>query len=70
MSEYVSPADQEAWDCARCGVPLQLSKVSVAYLGNAFPVDLLKCPSCGMVYVSEALAMGKMLEVEKMLEDK
>jgi len=70
MSEYVSPDDQAAWDCGRCGVPLQVSKVMVAYLGNAFPVDLLKCPSCGLVFVPEALALGKMLEVEKMLEDK
>ena len=33
--------------------------------GTPFPVDLLKCPSCGLVFVPEALAMGKMLEVEK-----
>lgn len=70
MSEYISPSDQEAWTCGRCGVPLQVSKVTVGYLGNAFPVDLLTCPSCGLVFVPEALALGKMLEVEKMLEDK
>lgn len=70
MSEYINPADQETWDCGRCGVTLQVSKVTAAYLGNAFPVDLLKCPSCGLVYVPEALALGKILEVEKMLEDK
>jgi ribosomal protein S27AE len=70
MSEFVSPTDKDAWECGRCGVPLQISKVTVAYLGNAFPVDLLKCPSCGLVFVPEALALGKMLDVEKMLEDK
>jgi len=70
MSEYVDPADKDAWECGRCGVALQISKVTVSYLGNAFPVDLLKCPSCGQVFVPEALALGKMLEVEKMLEDK
>ncbi len=70
MSEYVNPADQEAWECGRCGVALQPGKVTVSYLGNAFPVDLLKCPSCGLVFVPEELALGKMLEVEKMLEDK
>jgi ribosomal protein S27AE len=70
MSEYVNPADQAAWECGQCGVPLQISSVTVSYLGNAFPVDLLTCPSCGQVFVPEALAMGNMLEVEKMLEDK
>jgi hypothetical protein len=42
----------------------------VAYLGNAYPVDLLRCPQCGLVFVPEELALGKMVEVEKALEDK
>lgn len=70
MSEYVNPEDQGSWECSRCGVPLQIGKVRIAYLGNAYPVDLLKCPQCGLVMVPEALALGKMLEVEKALEDK
>jgi RNase P subunit RPR2 len=56
--------------CARCQVPLVPGKVNIKYLGSAFPVELLKCPSCGLVYVSEELANGKMAEVEKSLEDK
>jgi RNase P subunit RPR2 len=56
--------------CARCQVPLVPSKVSIRYLGSTFPAELLKCPSCGLVYVSEELATGKMTEVEKSLEDK
>lgn len=56
--------------CARCNVPLVLAKVNVAYLGNAFPVDLPKCPQCGQVFIEEALALGKMLDVEQQLEDK
>ncbi len=53
-----------------CGVLLEAGKVTVEYLGNAYPVDLLKCPQCGLVLVSEELAMGRMAEVEKTLEDK
>jgi len=30
----------------------------------------MKCPVCSMVFIEEDLAMGKMLEVEKGLEDK
>jgi hypothetical protein len=47
-----------------------MGKVNVAYLGSKFPVDLLQCPQCGQAFVPEELAMGKMAEVERILEDK
>ena len=56
--------------CAKCQQPLLLGKVNASYLGNSFPVDLLRCPCCGFTYVPEALALGKMLQVEQALEDK
>lgn len=56
--------------CAKCACALEIGKVTVSYLGNRFPVELPRCPSCGMVYVPEALALGKMLNVEQALEDK
>jgi hypothetical protein len=40
------------------------------YLDANFEVELMKCPSCNMVLVEEDLALGRMLEVEKSLEDK
>jgi hypothetical protein len=58
------------WLCVNCNLPLKPGQVTVAYLGNAYPVDLLRCPKCGLVLVPEALALGKMAEVEKTLEDK
>ena len=58
------------WICDKCKKTLQLSKVKVCYLGGNFEVDLMKCPECGCVYIGEELALGKMLEVEKGLEDK
>ncbi len=61
---------QTEWICANCNVPLETGKVDVAYLDNAFPVDLLKCPNCGLVLIPEDLALDKMMEVEKQLEDK
>ena len=39
-------------------------------MGNAFPVELPVCPRCHFVYVPEELALGKVLKVEKALEDK
>ncbi len=56
--------------CQKCKQELVLGKVTVTYLAGKFPIELLKCPGCGMVYVPEALATGKMLEVEQALEDK
>jgi hypothetical protein len=70
VSQYFDPSAYEGWMCANCSVPLQLGKVDISYLGNSFPVDLLKCPNCGQVLIPEELAMGKMAEVEKALEDK
>lgn len=63
-------ADGTALVCAKCNVPLEPGKVTVSYLGNQFPVELPRCPSCGLVYVPEDLALGKMLSVEQALEDK
>jgi hypothetical protein len=62
--------DTKIWSCTKCSLPLERAKVAVSYLGNEFPVDLLKCPGCGLVFVPEDLALGKMAEVEKLLEDK
>ena len=61
---------EKSWTCARCKVPLVPGKVTVSYLGNEFPLELLRCPSCGFVLVTEALATGKMLQAEQALEDK
>jgi hypothetical protein len=70
MSEITpAPGDSELI-CAKCQQPLALGKVNASYLGNDFPVDLLRCPGCGFTYVPEALALGKMLDVERALEDK
>jgi hypothetical protein len=70
MTQYFDPAKYEGWVCADCGVPLEMGKVDIAYLGNSFPVDLLKCPNCGLALIPEELALGKLAEVEKTLEDK
>jgi len=69
-NERASWIEHPGWVCGRCNQPLQASQVNIAYLDNAFPVDLLKCPQCGLVFIPENLALGKMAEVEKSLEDK
>lgn len=56
--------------CRKCGVPLVKGPATFAYLDNEFHVELPTCPVCGFVYVPEELALGKVLSVEKVLEDK
>jgi len=68
-SQYTQPQDVE-WKCARCNQKLVVGQARVEYLGNRFTTELAKCPRCGFVLVSEELALGKMAEVEQMLEDK
>ena len=70
MNESANTPAEAPLICAKCQLPLALGKVNASYLGNAFPVDLLRCPGCGFTYVPEALALGKMLQVEQALEDK
>lgn len=68
--EELPQAQPTDWECGRCGVPLQLSTVKVAYLGTEQPVDLASCPRCGFVMIPEDLALGRMLQVQELLEDK
>lgn len=70
MSDHVDPHESEGWLCAKCWVPLEMRKVEVGYMGSKYPVDLPRCPRCGLVFIPEELALGKMAEVEKLLEDK
>lgn len=70
MSEYVNQSEAESWRCGHCHIPLTIKSVQIEYLGSAFPVDLPVCPECGLVFIPESLALGKMAEVEKSLEDK
>jgi hypothetical protein len=68
-AENVRPEDLE-WMCSQCNRMLQVAPITVEYMGNQFTVELPRCPDCGIVLISEDLALGKMAEVEQLLEDK
>jgi Zn-finger nucleic acid-binding protein len=70
MTETINQTERNNWLCAACGMALQPGKVTISYLDNAYPVELLRCPRCGLTWVPEEIALGKMAEVEKTLEDK
>ncbi|MFH0725309.1 MAG: DNA-binding protein [Pseudomonadota bacterium] len=66
---YIKAEDME-WRCFKCNQPLAVGPALVDYLGNELTTDLPMCPTCSMVLISEQLAVGKVAEVEKILEDK
>ena len=68
-AENVNPEDLQRV-CRKCNRPLEAGTVSVEYMGNQFTTELPTCPGCGFVLISETLALGKMAEVEQILEDK
>lgn len=68
-SDNVRPEDLQ-WRCDKCDRELVVGAINVAYMGNRFTADLPYCPGCAKVLISEHIALGKMAEVEKLLEDK
>jgi len=63
-------ADNSAWNCAACGKQLEVVKVAFTYMKGNFELPLPACSACGLVMIPEELAMGKMAEAERILEDK
>lgn len=56
--------------CYSCGVPLEKGTAKFSYLGRDFTSEVWKCPVCGLVYVPEEMAEGRMRKAEEMLEGK
>jgi hypothetical protein len=54
----------------RCDRPSRPGRSPSSYMGNEFTAELPMCPGCGFILISEDLALGKMAEVEQILEDK
>jgi hypothetical protein len=67
MNDAAVPA---CMTCLKCGEKLAPRRVSFNYLGFPFSTALPACPVCGQAYLSEEFVAGKLLDVEKTLEDK
>ncbi|NLT58182.1 MAG: hypothetical protein GXX99_04385 [Clostridiales bacterium] len=63
-------AEETTLRCCACNLALEPRKTTLNYMGHGFSVTLPRCPGCGQVYIPEALVSGRMLEVEKQLEEK
>ncbi|NYB72696.1 MULTISPECIES: DVU_1557 family redox protein [Sedimentibacter] len=56
--------------CFKCNKELVPKKTYFNYLEHSFFTDILSCPDCGEVFISEELVKGRISEVEMQLEDK
>ena len=61
---------EEKMVCEKCQVEMVSMEADFSYLKRSFRHPVLRCPSCGQVYIPEGLAKGRMSEVETLLEDK
>lgn len=57
------------WTCS-CGGEMKPAVVNATYLHGGFSITLLTCTKCGTPLVPEHLCLGRMYEVERVLEDK
>ncbi|MDL2259821.1 DNA-binding protein [Deltaproteobacteria bacterium OttesenSCG-928-K17] len=60
----------EGWLCQKCGKALEPMETEITYVSSSFKIELPGCRDCGFIFIPPELALGKMLEVEKLLEDK
>ncbi|MDR0339271.1 MAG: DNA-binding protein [Desulfovibrio sp.] len=70
MKAELQGVSARGWICRQCGIPLEILPVDITYMGSSFQVELPRCRQCGYTFIPPDLAEGKMLEVEKILEDK
>jgi NAD-dependent SIR2 family protein deacetylase len=70
MDRKMPELEFSGWFCHKCKSPLTMVQVNVDYMGASFEVELPSCAKCGTTMIPEMLALGKMNEVEKLLEDK
>ncbi len=62
--------EERKWVCSRCDCELIKRKTLFEYMGRTFSENILNCPKCNMVLIPSELALGRMSEVEEILEDK
>lgn len=56
--------------CIKCNRKLEEAKAKFNYLNREMHSDVLKCPNCGQVYLSEQLVEDRIRQIESALEDK
>lgn len=58
------------WHCFKDKVPLATADILMSYLDTTNAIEGLKCPKCGMVFLTEETVVDKVNQAEQMLENK
>jgi hypothetical protein len=58
------------WHCFKCKEKMAEREIKLSYLDIEGTTVGLVCPTCGVGYIAEEIAVGKMAKGEKMIEDK
>lgn len=70
INKEIPKIKAEGWCCQKCNQLLVPMNTEITYASSSFKLELPGCPQCGFIFIPPELALGKMLEVEKLLEDK
>ncbi|MEG0829730.1 MAG: DNA-binding protein [Anaerovoracaceae bacterium] len=56
--------------CDKCKVEMEEMEAQFSYLDRSFRHNIMRCPKCGQVCLSEEIVNGRMNEVEGLMEEK
>ncbi len=60
----------EQWHCFKCKEKMVEQDVDMAYMEVEAAVEGMKCPKCGVAYLTEETVMEKVAKAEELLESK
>ena len=60
----------EQWHCFKCKEPMLESEVMAYYLEISSPIEGIKCPTCGTIYLLEKTVVEKVSQAEEIVENK
>lgn len=60
----------EKWHCFKDKVPMVEAELLVSYLDTTNAIEGIKCPKCGLAFLTEETVTGKVNEAETMMENK
>ena len=58
------------WHCSKCKEEMKEEELTVIYLEIDAPIQGIKCPKCGVSYITEEVAIGALAQGELQIEQK
>ena len=58
------------WHCFKCKERMEETEIELVYMEINGKGEGLRCPKCGVGYITEEIAVDKIARTEKMIEEK